>query len=121
MVAKSRLPLVRRAVADLDINEALDHYLAESVSAADGFVDALERAFAHIRREPDTGSPRWAHELDIAGLRSWTCTRYPYIVFYLILPERIEVWRVLHGKRDIPAWLKVDTQVDTQADPASGT
>lgn len=105
MAARSGLPLVRRARADQDIGEALDHYLGESVAAATGFVNALERAFTHIRRAPATGSPRWAHELNIAGLRSWTCGRYPYLVFYLLLPDRIEIWRVLHAKRDIPAWL----------------
>ncbi|MGL6113039.1 MAG: type II toxin-antitoxin system RelE/ParE family toxin [Rubrivivax sp.] len=105
MATRNQLPLMRRAAADIDITEALDHYLAESVTAAEGFVDALERAFAHIQRAPATGSPRWAHELHIAGLRSWPCTRYPHVVFYLLLPDRVDVLRVLHGKRDIPAWL----------------
>jgi toxin ParE1/3/4 len=105
MASQAQLPLLRRAQADLDVVEALDRYLGESVAAAEGFVNALERAFAHIRRAPATGSPRWAHELQIPGLRSWPCGRYPHLVFYLPLPDRIEVWRVLHSKRDIPAWL----------------
>ena len=105
-------PLVRRAQADLDVIDALDpldNYLAESVSAAEGFVAALEKAYGHIQRAPATGSPRWAHELNIPGLRSWPCSPYPQLVFYVVQPERIEVWRVLHGSRDIPAWLQADT------------
>jgi toxin ParE1/3/4 len=51
-------PIVRRALADLDIAEAIDHDLAESAQAAFGFVDALESAFAHIAKAPATGSPR---------------------------------------------------------------
>ena len=39
------------------------------------------------------------------GLRSWPLTRHPYLVFYLERPDHIDVWRVLHGQRDIPAWL----------------
>lgn len=112
MTAKGALPLVRRARADLDISEALDHYLGESVPAAEGFVDALEAAFTHIQRAPASGSPRWAHELHIPGLRSWPCTRYPYIVFYVLLPQRIEIWRVLHAKRDIPSWLNDGKEAD---------
>jgi toxin ParE1/3/4 len=112
MAGKGHLPLVRRALADLDIDEALDHYLGESIAAAEGFVQALERAFAHIQRAPATGSLRWAHELNIPGLRSWGCTRYPQIVFYMLLPDRIEIWRVLHGKRDIPAWLSDDDEAN---------
>jgi toxin ParE1/3/4 len=32
-------------------------------------------------------------------------SRYPYLVFYLERPDRIDVWRVLHGERDTPAWM----------------
>ncbi len=107
MVTQGRLRLVLRARAELDIAEALGHYISESAPAAEGFVNALGRAFAHIRRAPATGSPRWAHELQIPGSRSWPCARFPYLALYMLLPERIEVWRVLHGKRDIPAWLNL--------------
>jgi len=27
-----------------------------------------------------------------------------HIVFYADLADRVDVWRVLHGKRDIPVW-----------------
>lgn len=98
--------LVRRGRADADVAEAVDHYLGESVDAARGFVDALESAYDHIRRAPATGSPRYAHELNLPGLRFWSCKRYPYLVFYLERDDSIEVWRVLHHKRDIPHWLQ---------------
>ena len=102
-------PLVRRAQADLDVIDAVDHCLAESLSTAEGFVAAIEKAYGHIQRAPATGSPRWAHELNIPGLRSWPCLPYKQQVFYVVRPERIEVWRVLHGSRDIPARLRHDT------------
>lgn len=38
-------PLVRHARADLDVEEAVDHYLQHAPEAALGFVDALELAF----------------------------------------------------------------------------
>ena len=98
-------PLHRRARADADVQGAIDHYLAEAPEAAAGFIDALEAAYRHIQRAPATGSPRYAHELNLPGLRFWVCTRYPYLVFYIELADRVEVWRVLHAKRDIPAWL----------------
>lgn len=111
MVARARLPLLRRQQADHDIGDALDHYQGVSLSAAKGFVGAMERTLAHIQRAPDSGSPRWAHELNIPGLRSWPCGRYPYIVFYMPLQDRIEIWRVLHARRDIPAWLAEDNDL----------
>ena len=57
------------------------------------------------RRTPITGSPRYAHELNLPGLRSWPCKRYPYLVFYVELADSIDVWRVLHTRRDTPRWL----------------
>jgi toxin ParE1/3/4 len=99
-------PLVRRAQADADVLDAIDYYLTVSAAAATGFIDSLEAAYLHIRRHPGTGSPRYAHALNIPGLRFWPCGRYPYLVFYLEQTECIEVWRVLHGERDIPRWLR---------------
>jgi toxin ParE1/3/4 len=99
-------PILRRARADVDVFEAIAHDLAVSESVAQGFADALEAAVRHIGRSPGTGSPRYGHELAIPGLRFWRCTRYPCLVFYVERPEHIEVWRVLHGERDIPRWLQ---------------
>jgi toxin ParE1/3/4 len=73
-----------------------------------GFVDALERAYAHISKHPRTGSPRYAHELVIPDLRSWPLSKYPYLVFYVEHADPIDVWRVLHMKGDISAWMADD-------------
>lgn len=100
-------PVVPREQANRDVDEAVAYYLNEASEAvALGFIDALEKAFGHIGRQPATGSPRYAHELNLPGLRSWPLTRYPHLVFYVERPDRIDVWRVLHGHRDIPAWMQ---------------
>jgi len=103
----TRKPVVPREQASRDIDRAIAWYLDEgSERAALGFVDALEHAFEHIARHPGTGSPRLAHELDLPGLRSWPLPRYPYLVFYVEQPDFVDVWRVLHGQRDIPESLQ---------------
>jgi len=48
---------------------------------------------------------RYAHQLGLADLRFWPLGRYPYLVFYVERDEHIDVWRVLHEQRDIPAWM----------------
>jgi toxin ParE1/3/4 len=73
-----------------------------------GFIDALEQAYAHSARHPATGSPRYAHELNIPGLRFWSLKRYPYLVFFVERDDHIDVWRVLHGQRNTPAWLDAE-------------
>lgn len=100
-------PVVPREQASRDVDAALAWYLEEGgPSVALDFIDALERAYTHIGRHPGTGSPRYAHELELPGLRAWSLSRYPYLVFYVERPDHIDVWRVLHGQRDIPAWMQ---------------
>lgn len=99
--------IIPREQADSDVDQAVDYYLsAVAEKAALGFIDALEQAYRHIARHPATGSPRNAHELHLPGLRSWSLKRYPYLVFFVERDDHIDVWRVLHGERDIPTWMR---------------
>ncbi|MEK0417948.1 MAG: hypothetical protein RI949_1954 [Pseudomonadota bacterium] len=100
-------PVVPRSLACRDVDDAIGYYLNEATAeAAIGFIDALEQAYARISRHAGTGSSRYAHELNLPGLRSWPLTRYPYLVFYVDRFDHIDVWRVLHGHRDIPVWMQ---------------
>ena len=99
--------VVPRALARRDVDEAIDHYLREAgEEAALGFIDDLERVFSHVAHRPAAGSSRYAHELDLPGLGSWPLKRYPYLVFYTERGDSVDVWRVLHGKRDVPARMR---------------
>ena len=98
--------VIPRELASRDVDEAIDHYLGEGAfKAALDFVEALEKAYTHIGRQPASGSPRYVHELNLPGLRFWPLTRFPYLVFYFEHDDYVDVWRVLHGQRDIPAWM----------------
>ena len=98
-----------RDAARRDIDEAVAFYMSRGAATpALEFLDRLEQAFAHIARHPHAGSPRYAHILDLAGLRSWLIDGHPYLVFYVERHDHIDVWRVLHGDRDIPAWIHAE-------------
>ncbi len=100
-------PIIPRQQANRDIEEAIDHYLGEAgETVALGFIDSLEQAYRHIARHPASGSGRYAHELGLPGLKFWPLKRYPYLVFYVESENHIDVWRVLHAERDIPAWMR---------------
>ena len=60
-------------------------------------------------------APLTAHRSPLAALRP--CARpagseilaveaLPYLVFYVERGDSIDVWRVLHGKRDVPARIR---------------
>ena len=103
---KSKHP-VPRPQSQSDIDQAVDYYLREAgTEAALGFIDSLQNAYLHLSRYPQTGSSRYAHELDLPGLRVWPLKRYPYLIFYLEQVDHLDIWRVLHGQRDIQAWLR---------------
>ena len=96
-------PVIPREQANHDTDAAINHYLEDdALPAALGFIDALEQAYKHISRHGASGSPRYAHTLNLPGLRSWALSHYPYLVFYTECDTHIDVWRVLHTRRDIP-------------------
>ncbi len=104
----SAKPVIARERAARDVEEALDHYCAEAgEGVALGFVAALERAYLHISRYPASGSSRYSYELNLAGLKLWPLKRFPYLAFYIECETHVDVWRVLHAERDIPAWMRV--------------
>lgn len=106
-------PVVLRAVARRDVDEAVAHYREEGgADVALGFIEALEAAVRHLAANPESGSPHHGHELNLPGLRSWPLKRYPYLVFYMTGAEHLDVWRILHGRRDIPGWMREGLELD---------
>jgi toxin ParE1/3/4 len=104
------MPVIPTRQARQDVEDELIHYLVDegSEQAALGFIAEIEHAYAHLARHPGTGSPRYAYELDVPGLRTLPLDRYPHLIFYIERKEYVEVWRVLNGKCDIPTWLLSD-------------
>ncbi|HUN97874.1 MAG TPA: type II toxin-antitoxin system RelE/ParE family toxin [Bradyrhizobium sp.] len=101
-----RHPINLRALARRDVESAIDYYIEEAGSAvAARFIGALEAAYRLIGEHPSSGSPRYAHELALPGLRCLPLKDFPWLVFYVARGDDIDVWRVLHTRRDIPAWM----------------
>jgi toxin ParE1/3/4 len=98
--------VVLRERARHDVEKAVDWYREEAdAETAVRFVNAVEAALAHIGRYPGSGSARYSMELGIPGLRCWQLERFPYLVFHVERADHVDVWRVLHGHRDIPGWM----------------
>lgn len=101
-----------RPLATADIDAAIDHYLSEkSLSAAQGFADAVEDSFSLLASHSALGSERYAGLLPGLAVRMWPLTNYPFLVFYLEHAAAVEIIRVLHTRRDIPAALSDDAAV----------
>lgn len=103
-----------RTKASADIDHAIG-YLAEhaDTTTAAAFIDELEAGTASIRDWPGMGSPRFAGELDLPGLRAWRLDRFGHVIFYRFDDEHVDIWRVLHDRRDLPDSLSEPNDLDT--------
>lgn len=100
-------PVIPRRIATQDLRDAAAHYASEvDPATARRFIDAAEQAFTLIARHPALGSPRYAVELDLPGLRARPVDQFPHLIFYLEHDDLIDVLRILHAHRDIPTSLQ---------------
>lgn len=98
-------PVRVRPAADRDVDAAVAFLLDEQApAAARELLHELEAGFGRIASHPGIGSRRYARLLP--GLRFWRMRRHPYLIFYVEQPRFVDVLRVLHVARDIPAALQ---------------
>lgn len=99
--------LVLLPLADHDIEESIGYYQLQGGQAlADRWAEALDAGLRHVTRYSGSGSQRYVDMLGLPGLRFWPIKRFPHLIFYVERAEQIDVWRVLHDHRDLPAWLR---------------
>lgn len=99
-------PVHLRVQAASDIDDAVEYYQREAGAVVAGrFIDAVERTLTRVGRNPRAGALRYAYDLGIPELRFVVLARFPYVVFYRETSDVIDVWRVLHTRRDLPAVL----------------
>ena len=92
----------RRPQALLDVEQAALHYLREAEAVlAEEFLRAVGRAVALASTYPRLGCRRHAMLLGRASLRTTPIVGIPYLVFYEVGADRIEILRVLHTSRDL--------------------
>ena len=88
--------IVKRPRAKSDLAEIWDYIADDTEARADAFVEKIDQKFQTLAARPNIG--RLRDEL-AEGMRSFPVGRY--IIFYLPLPDGIEVVRVLHSARDL--------------------
>ena len=79
-----------------DLAEIWAYIAANSIDNADNFAALIDSKLRALARRPGVGRAR--PEVG-NGLHSFAVGRY--VIFYLPLPNGIEIVRVLHGARDI--------------------
>ena len=91
------MPIIRsRPLVFDDLAEIWSYIAEDSLNRADAFIDSIDTKFHELAQSPHIGRSR--NEL-LPGLCSFPVGHY--IIFYLIIPDGIEIVRVLHASRDI--------------------
>ncbi len=99
--------LQKPSSAKADIDDILGYYLENADQpVAENFLTALSDAIRHIRNHPATGSSRTGRLIRQPTLRIWPVKGFPHLVFYTYENGEVDILRVLHTSRDIPATLR---------------
>jgi toxin ParE1/3/4 len=98
-------PLRRSPFFTADVQEQFAWYWDEAgEDVAWHFEVAVERTLLAIARQPGVGRERHFHHPALQSLRSFR-VETPFtklLIFYRLQDDCIEVWRLMHGARDLP-------------------
>ena len=83
-----------------DLQTAARHIHRETPAVAKAFLEAAYDTFELLASQPGIG--RCRADLGFPEVRSWRIGGFRrYLIFYRQLPDRVQIWRVLHGARDL--------------------
>lgn len=99
-----RARIARRPRARRDVLEAAQYIAKENIAAALRFADAVRQTEELLAETPGIGAPGNFARPELAGMRSHSVQGFrKYLIFYIAGDSGIEIVRVLHGARDLPA------------------
>lgn len=92
------LPLVFRAAAQTEFDDAAARYEGQRAGLGIDFVAEVRAVLATIAGQPDR------YPLASGDLREAEVSRFPYCVYYRVRPGRVVVIAVFHTARDPAIW-----------------
>ncbi|MFL5331171.1 MAG: type II toxin-antitoxin system RelE/ParE family toxin [Gemmataceae bacterium] len=93
-----KLPIVYRPEALSDLVAARDWYERELSGLGDQFADVVEELIDRIETMPEMYAALFR------GVRPAKLRKFPFVLYYRVLNEWIEVLALMHGSRDPQAW-----------------
>jgi len=92
------LPVILRHEAEVDIQGARDQLEAVRVGLGNQVLAHVREVLARIEKMPELHGKVWE------DVRAARLKQFRYIVYFIVLEDRIEVLAVLHGAWDPSAW-----------------
>jgi toxin ParE1/3/4 len=92
------LPVVLRAEAEAEFDEAFDFYDGRRAGLGAEFTAEVQKVLDRIAANP------LIHQEVFADIRKAVVRRFPYCVYYRPHTDRVEVIAVFHTSRDPSIW-----------------
>ena len=92
------LPVILRHEAEVDVQEARDQLEAVRVGLGTQVLARVRDVLARIEKMPELHGKVWQ------DVRAARLKQFRYIVYFIVLADRVEVLAVLHGARDPSSW-----------------
>ena len=92
------LPVILRHEAEVDVQEARDQLEAVRVGLGNQVLSRVREVLARIEKMPELHGKVWQ------DVRAARLKQFRYIVYFIVLADRVEVLAVLHGARDPSSW-----------------
>jgi plasmid stabilization system protein ParE len=92
------LPVILRQEAEVDVQEARDQLEAVRVGLGTQVLARVREVLARIEKMPELHGKVWQ------DVRATRLKQFRYIVYFIVLADRVEVLAVLHGARDPSFW-----------------
>ena len=92
------LPVILRHEAEVDVQEARDQLEAVRVGLGTQVLARVREVLARIEKMPELHGKVWQ------DVRAARLKQFRYIVYFIVIADRVEVLAVLHGARDPSSW-----------------
>ena len=92
------LPVILRPEAEVDVQEARDQLEAVRVGLGTQVLARVREVLARIEKMPELHGKVWQ------DVRAARLKQFRFIVYFIVLADRVEVLAVLHGARDPSSW-----------------
>jgi toxin ParE1/3/4 len=91
--------------AERDLEELYDYIAAfDSPASADHVLDQLLKVTTSLASFPERGV--YPRELSVLGIREYRQVYFkPYRVIYRVMGERVLIYLIADGRRDMQSWL----------------
>ncbi len=88
--------IVRSRFAGADLESIWRYIAKDDPIAADGMIDRLTAATDRLRDFPLSSQDRSEVGPDLRSIPSW-----PYVIYFRVLDDRVQILRVVHGAQDV--------------------